>query len=390
VYDYTGEDACDKNMEVILNSIDVAARSADRPFAALKVTALGKPKFLLKTSEILMQIRNLWISQFSDHTQLVTLKEFQEALTRIGIPLDPEQAEKLFKAFDRDNDGKIDYIEWTTSLQLEDLTTRKDFIRSGHNKSILTRGGILPLLNEHETELMDKLNHRLNRIAEAAYKKNVRLLIDAEQTYFQPVINHLCLNLQRKYNREKPIIYNTYQCYLTYSKLRINNDLQRAKREGFFAAGKLVRGAYMIQERKLAEEKGDPSPIFGTKGDTDKNYDQCVELLLQNIDYASFMLATHNQHSISTVLKRMDELDIGPLRGVYFGQLLGMSDNISFPLGMNGYQVYKYVPYGPIGEVIPYLSRRAQENSGILDKLSPEVFSRLKELTRRILSFGSK
>jgi proline dehydrogenase len=120
------------------------------------------------------------------------------------------------------------------------------------------------------------------------------------------MINHLVLKLQRKYNKNAPIIYNTYQAYLTYSKRRIDHDLERAKREGFYFAGKLVRGAYMVQERNLALEHNKPSPVFETKAETDENYDACANLILENLATSSLLLASHNQNSVDLVLNRME------------------------------------------------------------------------------------
>jgi len=385
-YDYVTEEKCDANMRIMLQAIDMAAETSDTPFAAIKITALGKPAFLERTSAILKRIKSLWSENFGCRKTEINLEEFQAGLKNIGIQLSPEDSETLFRGIDNTSDGKIDYIEWTSSLQLEDMTTRKVFVRSGHNKSLITRNGVIPLLSEQETELMDKLMERVNTIGEAAYKKGVRLLIDAEQTYMQPMINHIALKLQRQYNKEKPIIYNTYQCYLKSAKNRIKNDIRRAEREGWFFAAKLVRGAYMVQERKRAEDMGYQSPICATIEETHNNYNDCVRLLLGNIDHVALMLATHNRRSIELAVERMKELDIAPEYGIYFGQLLGMSDNLTFPLGINGYKVFKYVPYGPIEEVLPYLIRRAQENSSILSSSDNELKMLLKEAKRRMFS----
>ena len=121
------------------------------------------------------------------------------------------------------------------------------------------------------------------------------------------MIDHIALKLQRTYNKEKPIIYNTYQCYLTYSQDRIRNDIRRAEREGFYFAAKLVRGAYMIQERKRAKKLNYTSPIFENIEGTHKNYNECVRLLLGNIDHVALMLATHNRRSIELAVERMKE-----------------------------------------------------------------------------------
>jgi hypothetical protein len=139
------------------------------------------------------------------------------------------------------------------------------------------------------------------------YPSSVRLLIDAEQTYFQPMINNLVINLQRKFNRQLPVVIHTYQCYLTSSYQNISIDLERSRVEGFHFGGKLVRGAYMVQERALAAEQGRSSPIWSSKLETDANYHKCANLVLENLRNGAAMFAGHNQQSVEYVIQRMEE-----------------------------------------------------------------------------------
>merc|ERR1712038_1245289 len=218
---------------------------------------------------------------------------------------------------------------------------------------------------------------RLHRLAKYASESSVRIMIDAEQSYMQPAIDHLVLMLQRQYNHKTvtphPIIYSTYQCYLKDSYHRVLEDLHRAKREGFHFACKLVRGAYMVQERKRAKELMYTDPIHNTLKDTHWNYNRLIYLLLQHNNDAKFMVASHNAESVMKTVEWMDELNIRPSgSGVSFGQLYGMCDQISYTLGKGGYEVYKYVPYGPVEEVVPYLGRRAEENMGMMGKAQEE------------------
>jgi len=246
----------------------------------------------------------------------------------------------------------------------------------------------LKTLTEEELQQMNAAIARLERLAEKAAEFKVRLMVDAEQTYFQPAIDHLVLHLQRKYNREFPVIYNTYQSYLKDSYSRIELDLARARKERFFFAAKLVRGAYMVQERKRARDRKYESPIQDTLEDTHANYHKCVDLILENIEYADVMVASHNEKTVKHVIHKMQELGIAVRGGgVFFGQLLGMCDHVSFSLGHSGYMVYKYVPYGPVHEVIPYLLRRAEENSNMLGNAGKEIKLLKKELLRRRLPF---
>ena len=213
-------------------------------------------------------------------------------------------------------------------------------------------------------------------------------MVDAEQTYLQPAIDHPTLNLQRKYNQsDQDVIYNTFQCYLKISSDRIDIDLERARREKFRFACKLVRGAYMVQERKRAVDLGHPDPIHGTIEDTHANYASQVKKLLENSHLASFMVASHNEQSVKDTVQWMHDMNIDRRQGVvFFGQLLGMCDHVSYTLGREGYQVFKYVPYGPINEVLPYLIRRAQENSGLMTGATKEINLLRKEIGRRVVS----
>jgi len=242
------------------------------------------------------------------------------------------------------------------------------------------------VFNEEETKLMNNMISRINNLAEYAEKLGVRLMVDAEQTYFQPAIDHLVLDLQRKFNRKFPTIFNTYQCYLKDSYDRVATDLIRAKREGYYFAAKIVRGAYMILERKRATNMNYEDPIHPTLQDTHDNYHRVVNLILRDLHFSNVLVATHNQKSVTFVLDKMEKLNISPSNGgVYFGQLLGMADHLTFNLGRNGYKAYKYVPYGPIHEVLPYLIRRAQENSNVLGGTQQDILMIKSEIKRRIL-----
>ncbi|MEQ2222971.1 hypothetical protein ILYODFUR_031984 [Ilyodon furcidens] len=225
---------------------------------------------------------------------------------------------------------------------------------------------------------------------QCALENGVRLMVDAEQTYFQPAISKLTLDLQRIYNREKPIVFNTYQCYLKEAYKNVTMDIELSKKEGWCFAAKLVRGAYMYQERERAKELQYEDPINPDYESTSRMYHRCLRYVLDEIALnrkANVMVASHNEDTIKHTLIRMNELGLLPTENkVFFGQLLGMCDQISFPLGQAGFSVYKYVPYGPVSEVMPYLSRRAQENRGFMKGAQKERELLWKELKRRLLS----
>eukprot|EP00011_Vannellida_sp_DIVA3-517-6-12_P001001 CAMPEP_0114624364 /NCGR_PEP_ID=MMETSP0168-20121206/10729_1 /TAXON_ID=95228 ORGANISM="Vannella sp., Strain DIVA3 517/6/12" /NCGR_SAMPLE_ID=MMETSP0168 /ASSEMBLY_ACC=CAM_ASM_000044 /LENGTH=554 /DNA_ID=CAMNT_0001835637 /DNA_START=21 /DNA_END=1683 /DNA_ORIENTATION=- len=375
VYDYQGEEECDVNMGMILRSIDTAAATFDHPFVAMKVTALGRPDLLEKLTTILNTIRSLWTNMGGCPNTPMSRIEFEEALGRLGVSLSADQHDTLFNRLDTLQDGKLDYIEWTSYLSLESMIEHGGiFSKSKYKDTVFAKNGLLPLLDDHESDLLANMARRVEKVAQAAADKRVRLLVDAEQTYVQSAIDHLALYLQREHNKEFPVIFNTYQAYLKYSQQRIINDLERSRREGFFFGGKLVRGAYLVLETNRAAEKGLENPILPTIADTHASYNSTMELLFDHIEQVNVMLATHNRESIELAVQLMNEKGLDPGEGnVFFGQLLGMADNLTFPLGLNGYQAYKYVPYGPIEEVVPYLVRRAQENKDMMNQTKGEV-----------------
>uniref|UniRef100_A0A672PQM4 Proline dehydrogenase n=1 Tax=Sinocyclocheilus grahami TaxID=75366 RepID=A0A672PQM4_SINGR len=218
----------------------------------------------------------------------------------------------------------------------------------------------------------------------------LQLMVDAEQTYFQPAISRLTLEMQRIFNREKPNIFNTYQCYLREAYDNVSVDVELSRREGWYFGAKLVRGAYMCQERSRAAEIGYEDPINPDYETTNRMYHKCLEYILEEINHnrmANVMVASHNEDTVKFTLEKMNETSLSPTENkVCFGQLLGMCDQISFPLGQAGFPVYKYVPYGPVNEVIPYLSRRAQENRGFMKGSQRERSLLWKELKRRLFS----
>merc|ERR1719232_1571842 len=235
----------------------------------------------------------------------------------------------------------------------------------------------------------------MNTLFMAAKELDVRCMVDAEQTYFQPAIARITMEMMKKYNTEKAIVFNTYQCYLkiTYNSLVL--DLEQADRQNFFFGAKLVRGAYMEQERARAEEFGYEDPVNPDYEATTEMYHKCLSECMHRMSElkkipgkeqrVGIMVASHNADTVRFAIERMKKLGIkGDERLICFGQLLGMCDNLTFSLGQSGYSVYKYVPYGPVNEVLPYLSRRANENGSMLAKVSLEKKLLRTELVRRI------
>jgi len=214
-------------------------------------------------------------------------------------------------------------------------------------------------------------------------------LIDAEQVRYQPAIDNLVLELQRQFNTgDIPIIFNTYQCYLKDSPERLRTDVARSERFQYHFGAKIVRGAYMESERELAASLFLDDPIHATIEDTHNCYNESVEYLLEHSTKSELNLeilcGTHNQNSIVQAINSMNKYGIDRSADtVCFAQLFGMSDELTLNLGKNGYRAYKYVPYGEVDEVVPYLLRRAKENSAIMGGAAIELGMLSTELKRR-------
>ena len=239
-------------------------------------------------------------------------------------------------------------------------------------------------LDTDEQLAWEQVKQRVNSICSLASQKNVRLFIDAEETWLQPAIDELVNNMMMLYNKEKVIVYNTTQHYRTDRLDFIKECHSHAKANNYKLGLKLVRGAYMEKERERAEENKIPSPIHVDKHATDVDYDLAVKYCFDNLDTISFCAGTHSEVSCMKLVKLMHENNIAKNdERIYFSQLLGMSNHISSNLSLDGYNVAKYVPYGPVKSVMPYLLRRAKENTSISGQMGKELFLIVQELERR-------
>ena len=241
-------------------------------------------------------------------------------------------------------------------------------------------------LNEKEKEEWNRVVVRFDKVCKIAHDKNVALLIDAEESWMQDAADDLIDDLMSKYNKEKAIVFSTLQMY-RWDRLDYLKKLhKRANIEGFFIGMKIVRGAYMEKENEKAENKGYKTPICPTKQATDENYDAVIAYMIENIDKMNIFAGTHNEESSYKLMQLMEQNGIARNDNrIFFGQLYGMSDNISYNLAQQGYNVAKYLPFGPVRDVMPYLIRRAEENTSVAGQTSRELDLIKKERSRRKL-----
>ncbi|MTI20400.1 proline dehydrogenase [Fulvivirga sp. RKSG066] len=239
-------------------------------------------------------------------------------------------------------------------------------------------------LSIDEREAFNRVKERVDEICKAAFDSGVPILIDAEETWIQDPIDTIAYEMMEKYNKQKAIVYNTYQMYRVDMLDNLRKAFHYATMNNYYLGAKLVRGAYMEKERERAEEKGYDSPIQPTKDATDKDFDKALAFCIDNKQRVSVVCGSHNEYSNYYLALLMEKHSMhNNDERVWFAQLYGMSDNISYNLSKAGYNVAKYVPYGPVKSVMPYLFRRANENTSVAGQSSRELSLIKKEIKRR-------
>ena len=239
-------------------------------------------------------------------------------------------------------------------------------------------------LAESEKKEFNRVRERFNGICKAAHDAGVPLFVDAEESWIQPAVDDIVNEMMQAFNKEKAIVYNTFQMYRKDRLDYLKECFAKAQGGNYLIGAKLVRGAYMEKERARAASLGYDSPINPSKEISDSHYDVALRFCLDHLDGIAFCCASHNEKSSMLVVKHMQEKNIPANHPhIYFSQLLGMSDHISYNLAAAGYNVSKYVPYGPVRDVLPYLIRRAQENTSVKGQTGRELGLILKEKKRR-------
>ncbi len=249
---------------------------------------------------------------------------------------------------------------------------------------LLTKVEAKETLTDAEKTEFERTKARFEKVCRTAYENNVRIFIDAEQSWIQGTLDDMITELMMKFNKERAIVYNTLQMYRHDRVDYLKRLFEHAVANNYHIGQKLVRGAYMEKERERAEKMGYESPICATKDDSDKSYDDGLRFCMEHLDRISICAGTHNENSSILLTILMAEKDVNKNdERIYFSQLLGMSDHISFNLAHNGYNVVKYLPYGPVKAVLPYLFRRAQENTSAKGQAGRELRLISKEVERR-------
>ncbi|AKJ04291.1 L-proline dehydrogenase [Archangium gephyra] len=332
-----------------------------------------------------LTVKHTVFEQFCGGESIQECEAAVEALGSVGVQsiLDYSvEGEKSEDSFDATTRETIATIEWAASHPHIPFSVFK--VTGLARFGLLEKLGAGEALSADEQAEWSRVRERVLRICERAHALGVRIFLDGEETWIQDVIDGLGEEMMVRFNRERALVYNTYQMYRTASLDNLRAALERAKTQGYFLGAKLVRGAYMEKERLRAKERCYADPIQPDKAATDAAYDSALRLSLEHLERMGLCAGTHNEESCLLLMRELAQRGIAPNDPrVFFSQLYGMSDNISFNLARAGYNVAKYLPYGPVRAVLPYLIRRAQENSAIAGQGGREVRLIRGELQRR-------
>jgi len=318
-----------------------------------------------------------------------------------------EECNKVIERLGRSGIGTVlDYAVEGKSTEADFDATKDEIIRTIERAkddpnipfSVFKVTGIAPLgtlerlsakkkLDAKSQAKAERIHNRVEEICEYAHSVGQPVFIDAEDSWIQDAIDRMATEMMERFNRDRAIVYNTFQLYRTDRLQYLRDSRKEAFQKDYILGAKLVRGAYMEKERERAAEKGYPSPIHADKQSTDEDYNAAVEFCLKHIDEIAMLNGTHNEESAMLMARQMHELRIpNDHPHAAFAQLYGMGDNISYVLAKHGYNVSKYVPYGPVPDAIPYLVRRAEENSSAAGHMSRQLEMIDREIKRRKLA----
>ncbi|PVV00745.1 hypothetical protein BB560_004861 [Smittium megazygosporum] len=432
-----------------IESINIAS-SQKNSIVALKLTCLIPVASMYRLSLSYLNIHRVLTETFALFpNKKINLEQFTNVfLKRLPAYKDGKISEseistyskELFEFYDLDHDGMVDQVDIEVGLNLENSISHNLFLSNeidivyGYtplDPSYVNTSSFVRGVQKADFEDFTLLQRRLDKMCQHAENLGVEILIDGEHSYFQPVLDQATLYAMRKFNslpnkskseltsdpasgyyQRRPVIMNTYQMFTKSGLCRLQYDFEKSKRLNYVFGAKLVRGAYLDLERKAASHFQYVSPIHETIEDTHNSYNSGVQFLISKIQETQDELnsvktkslftapenelaknpvlfaASHNRNTVEMLVNEMIKRGITPEpRTVMFGQLLGMHDAVGYELAEFGVNVYKYVPYGPLHETIPFLVRRAQENSAVLSAAAKEVSLRNKEILRRLMFF---
>ncbi len=327
-------------------------------------------------------IKNTIFNHFCGGETINDCKTTFESLKKFNISAMPEysvEAESSIEGFENYKNDSIDLINFLGNEKLPFIAIKCTGLMDINLLEKISSGDLSYSGDEYQV-----FKSRMIELCDAGLKNNVQILIDAEETWIQDAIDNVAVELMKKYNTKSSMISLTHQCYRIGTLDKIKRNMNIAKENGYFYGVKLVRGAYMEKERERAQKMEYPSPIQPNKELTDKEFNDSLKYTIKNIDFSSLWVGSHNEDSCKYLMELMKENKIkSDDNRIWFSQLFGMSDNISFTLSDIGYNVVKLIPYGPIEKTIPYLIRRANENSSVKGQSNRQFTLIKNEINRR-------
>lgn len=360
------------------------------------------PLLLRKGIPIKDFIRNTIFEQFVGGETLGetadVVKKLSEYKVQVILDYGVEGGQKDETAFDHSMEKFKEVIRYAhtqpnipfmsvkvTGFARSGLLERLDSSVANAKGSLMKRyGAALESLNSEERREWQNIQRRMEEICRLAAEKEIGVLVDAEETWIQDPVDVMTILMMEKFNQSKPVVYNTVQLYRNDRLNFLKDSLEAAELRGFILGIKLVRGAYMEKERERAKELHYASPIQPNKNATDQDFDRAIHFCIDHLKKIAVIIATHNENSCRYAVEQMQEKNLPANHShIHFSQLYGMSDPVTFNLAKAGYSVSKYLPFGPIGDVIPYLMRRAQENTTVTGQTGRELVLIKKELQRR-------
>lgn len=292
------------------------------------------------------------------------------------------EGEESESEFDKTTEEQLRIIDFAADNSNLPFTVMK--ISGIASNELLEKLNLKEELSKEDHEAFERVKSRFHSICQRSVEKGVRIMIDAEETWIQEPIDEMVYEMMAKYNQKEPIIWQTFQMYRHDMLANLKKAYHYAATHGYWLGAKLVRGAYMEKERERAVDNDYQDPIQPDKRTTDKDYDLALKFCLDNKQRIAVFAGTHNENSSMYLATMMEKHGLkNDDKNFWFGQLYGMSDNISYSLAKEGYNVAKYVPYGPVEKVLPYLFRRAEENTSIAGQTGREFSLVRQELRRR-------
>ena len=327
-------------------------------------------------------IKKTIFNHFCGGETLDECKKTFQTLSKYNLFAMPEysvEGESTIKGFENYKNDSIEIINYLGKLKLPFIAIKFSGLASLETLEKVSNGEMTYSSLEYKN-----FYNRVNELCECAMNNNVKILIDAEESWIQKAIDDTAFNLMKKYNIKTVNIFLTYQCYKMHTLKNIEENYKISLSNNYKLGVKLVRGAYMEKERSRAKEFNYSSPIHVFKKETDNEFDDSVEYCINKIDHISLWIGSHNEISCIKLMELLNSKKLSKNdERVWFSQLYGMSDNISFTLASLGYNVIKLIPFGPLEKTIPYLIRRANENSSVKGQSNRQYTLIKNEINRR-------